>query len=139
MEMRRQYGNLDQNDAGAGTIDIAHVKVGAGSRGRRIYLTTPVGYISSIPYDPFRGDGNEIGYGFGSDGQSYYILTSWGPDSQDGFGGNDGELDEREYTGARLNDYRRVALRDGRWLLKEYVYNPSNGTTSGGDIIRVGP
>ncbi|MBD3266576.1 prepilin-type N-terminal cleavage/methylation domain-containing protein [bacterium] len=139
MQMRKQYRGLDDSDAGAGTIEIAHVSIGGGRNARRLYLTTPVAYISSIPFDPFRKDGNSVSYGYGSDGQSYYIMTSYGPDSSDGFGGNDGELNEREYTGARFNDWNQVGIRDSNYLLRDYVYDSSNGTSSGGDIIRVGP
>ncbi len=136
---RRQYKGLDTSDPGAANINIAHISIG--TRGdRRIYLTTPVAYISSIPYDPFRGDGNEHGYGYGSSGQSYYIMTSWGPDGGDGLSGiSNGELDERDYTGARLSDFRIAAVRKGQWLLSNLVYAPSNGTSSSGDILRVGP
>ncbi len=135
---RRQYKGLDAGDASAPNINVAHIMIG--TRGdRRIYLTTPVAYISSIPYDPFRGDGAEYGYGYGSNGQSYYIMTSFGPDSQEGIGGTQGELDEREYTGARFSDLRQVAVRKGQFLLQQMVYNSSNGTSSAGDVIRVGP
>jgi len=137
--MNRQYRGLDQNDPGVATIDIAHILIGNSRSGRRLYLTTPVSYISSVPFDPFRGDGSEISYGYGSDGQSYYILTSWGPDSQDGLGVKGGELDERDYTGARINELRRAGVRDGNFVLQDLQYNPSNGTSSTGDIIEIGP
>ncbi len=138
--MRLQYRGIEQDDPSAGTINIAHIMVGgSGRNARRIYLTTPVSYISSIPFDPFRGDGASEGYGYGSDGQSYYIMTSFGPDNQDGMGGSDGELDEKQYTGARLDDRKRAGLRDSNWFLSDYVYDPSNGTSSAGDIIRIGP
>ena len=137
IRMRRQYKGLG-SEADAPNINVAHIMIG--TRGdRRIYLTTPVAYISSIPYDPFRGDGAEYGYGYGSNGQSYYIMTSFGPDSQEGAGGTQGELDERDYTGARMSDLRKVAVRKGQLLLTQMVYNSSNGTSSAGDIIRVGP
>lgn len=130
--MRVQYRNLDDP-----TINVAHVMIGVSRNARRIYLTTPVAYISSIPFDPFRGDGTEDGYQYGSDGQSYYVLTSYGPDSSDG--NADEEFDEREYTGARLDDLRRSAIRDSNYHMKDFLYDPSNGTSSAGDIIRIGP
>ncbi len=136
IRMRRQYRGVD--DAGDAVLNIAHISIG--TRGdRRIYLTTPVAYISNIPYDPFRGDGNEFGYGYGSNGQSYYMLTSYGPDGQNGNGANQGELDPREYTGARVSDTRRAGVRKSNFTLAELMYNPSNGTSSTGDILRVGP
>ena len=135
---RRQYPNLDSSRCGA-VIDVAHIAIGA--RGdRRIYLTTPVAYMSSLPFDPFRGDGKECGYGYGSNGQSYYILTSYGPDQADGLGGiSGGEFDERDYTGAVFNDSRRHGLRGSEFFLSELVYDPSNGTSSSGDVFITGP
>jgi len=133
---RRQYRGVEE--AGDAVLNIAHIAIGT-TGDRRIYLTTPVAYISSVPYDPFRGDGNEFGYGYGSNGQSYYLLSSWGPDGQNGIGGTQGELDPREYTGSRMSDLRRAGIRKSNFTLAELTYNPSNGTSSAGDIIRVGP
>lgn len=135
---RRQYKGLDSSPCGP-VINVAHLAIGA--RGdRRIYLTTPVAYMSSLPFDPFRGDGKECGYGYGSNGQSYYILTSWGPDQADGLGGiSGGELDDREYTGAVFSDWQRHGIRGSEFFLSELVYDPSNGTSSTGEIIKTGP
>ena len=131
---RRQYKNLE-----VPTIDVAHIAIGA-RMDRRIYLTTPVAYINNIPYDPFNGDGKSVSYNYGSNGQSYYIMTSYGPDQGDGLAGiNNGRLDERDYTGARFTDNRRAAVRKGNWYLSQLVYDASNGTSSTGDILRVGP
>ena len=136
----KQYRGMDKADPGAPEINVAHIMIGSSRTGRRLYLTTPVAYISSVPYDPFRGDGGSGGYGYGSDGQSYYILTSYGPDSGDGLAGiKGGELDEREYTGARISDYRRMGVRDGKFVLADLRYDASNGTSSTGDIISPGP
>jgi len=138
--MTSQYRSLDEDAAkGAAVINIAHIRIGAARTGRRLYLTTPVAYISSIPYDPFRGSGTDGGYGYGSDGQSYYILTSWGPDTADGLGIKGNELEERDYTGARLADYRRAGVRKSKFVLSGLKYDPSNGTSSAGDCISTGP
>ncbi len=136
--MNKQYRGLDKSDASVATIEIAHIAIGNVRTGRRLYLTTPVSYISSIPFDPFNGDGSEASYGYGSDGVSYYILTSWGPDSVDGLGDKDG-LDERDFTGAKINDRRRSGLRDGKYVLADFKYDPSNGTSSAGDVFSTGP
>lgn len=136
IRMRRQYKDLGPCGP---VINVAHIMIGARGE-RRIYLTTPVAYMSSLPFDPFRGDGKECGYGYGSNGQSYYILTSYGPDQQDGLGGiSGGEFDEREYTGAVFSDSRRNGLRGSEFLLSELIYDPSNGTSSSGDIFITGP
>jgi len=138
--MNKQYRSLESDPAkGAAVINIAHIAIGNARTGRRLYLTTPVAYISSIPYDPFRGSGTDGGYGYGSDGQSYYILTSWGPDTADGLGVKGGELDEREYTGARLSDFRRAGVRKSKFVLAGLKFDPSNGTSSSGDILSPGP
>jgi hypothetical protein len=93
-----------------------------------------------MPFDPFRGDGSEKGYGYGSDGQSYYIMTSYGPDSGDGLAGvSGGGLDEREYTGARVSDFRIAGIRKAKFVLAGLRYDPSNGTSSTGDILSPGP
>jgi len=132
--LRLQYRGLDSKPEDA-TINIAHVMIGSSRDARRIYLTTPVGYISSLPFDPFRGDGAEKGYGYGSNGQSYYILTSFGPDSTD-------DIKELEYTGARLDDRKKGGIRKAdknKYYLTDMEYDPSNGTSSSGDILRIGP
>ncbi len=132
---RRQYKDLDDEDTPE--INIAHISIGA--RGdRRIYLTTPVSYMSSIPFDPFNGDGKSTGYAYGSNGQSYYILMSFGPDSQK-LNGEEDDIDARDYTGARLTDFRIAGFRGSSFFLSELVYDASNGTSSTGDILRVGP
>ncbi|MDP8245410.1 MAG: prepilin-type N-terminal cleavage/methylation domain-containing protein [Candidatus Hinthialibacter antarcticus] len=136
LQMRRQYRGVDE-DPSDWVVDFVHIMVGSGSSARRFYLTTPVAYISSLPADPFRGDGNEEGYGYGSNGQSYYILSSWGPDQRDG--NEIEELFECHYTGARISDRNKVAFRESEQWLLQHEYNPSNGITSDGDIIRVGP
>ena len=133
--MKRQYRDAFDKPS-TGVIDIAHIVTGT-SRDRRIYLTTPIAYITSLLFDPFRGDGKQDSYGYGSDGTSYYIITSWGPDQQDG--NSVEELNEWRYTGARLNDLRRGAFREAKLVLREHLYDPSNGTSSAGDIVRVGP
>lgn len=125
-----------------GNLDSARIEIGRGSRARRIYLTTPVAYMSSIPFDPFRGKGNEWSYLYGSNGTSYYIIASYGPDGVpgNGTGGRGKEpLLVKDYTGARENDWDRAAYYNGTLTLRELIYAASNGTSSGGDIIRVGP
>jgi prepilin-type N-terminal cleavage/methylation domain-containing protein len=138
--MNRQYRGLDTEDAGACQSDIAHILIGNSRSGRRIYLTTPIAYITSVPYDPFRGDGKEFHYGYGSDSQSYYILTGWGPDAGDGLAGvNDGELKECHYTGARFSERRYAGIRGSNFTLPGLKYDPSNGISSTGDLFTTGP
>jgi len=137
----RAISRLYQNNPG--NIDSARIEIGTGTRARRIYLTTPVGYISSLPFDPFRGSGNEHTYLYGSNGTSYYIVTSYGPDGMSGNAARiarmQGPMLVKDYTGARENDWDRAAYRDGQASLRELLYAPSNGTSSTGDIVVVGP
>ncbi len=113
---------------------------------RKIHLTTPIAYIATIPFDPFRGDGGSRDYQYGSDGISYYIITSYGPDGTDGAASaNPSELDERFYTGATMNDRDQAAVSSSKgggstdMYLSRYVYDSSNGVSSDGDIIKTGP
>ena len=109
---------------------------------RKIHITTPISYIATVPFDPFRGDGSSRDYEYGSDGIGYYILTSYGPDGADGLAsqsGDDGELKEGLYSGATLNDRNEAAYRNGTFELREYVYDSSNGVSSDGDVIKTGP
>jgi prepilin-type N-terminal cleavage/methylation domain-containing protein len=136
--MDTQYSGLDKSDPSAPTIDIAYLAIGDVKTGKRLCLTTPVSYISSIPFDPFNGDGSESSYGYGSDGVSYYIITSWGPDKVEGLGGKDG-FDERDFTGSDVSDRSRSGLRGSRYVLADYKFDPSNGISSSGEIFSVGP
>jgi hypothetical protein len=98
--------------------------------------------MSSIPFDPFRGGGNDWTYLYGSNGTSYYIIVSYGPDGQSGNGPTGTRTEPlivKDYTGARETDWDRAAYRDGKLILRDLIYAASNGTSSGGDIIKTGP
>ncbi len=104
-------------------------------------LTTPVSYLSSIPRDPFTSFLNQEDYetwGFAYDyvetlseggrntncwGHEYRI-NSWGPDMENGWGGN------RYWSGDLEN-----GCTNG---VPQFLYNPSNGLVSFGDIVWVG-
>lgn len=100
------------------TIGEAGIKLGEGADARIVRLTKPVTYIKALPTDPFNPDGNT--YRYFSDGKSYWVLVSDGPDQK-------ADYDEREYKGERLSE------------LKEHVYDRASGEKGSGDIIRVGP
>jgi prepilin-type N-terminal cleavage/methylation domain-containing protein len=113
-------------------------------------LTTPISYLSTALTDPFRvaeveGD-RMISWGYGSDlpqASNAWVLESVGPDMTGGSsdrpsaGGND--------TGAFVQLYQFL----GPEATKEYFlygraasnwpgsYDPSNGTISRGDIVRL--
>lgn len=106
-----------------------------------INLTTPISYMTTLPKDLYNlGDHKVCSYGYYSDGQNYYILTSWGPDRTDGIRGIEGgALDERLYTGAQFSDRDRAGIRGSAFLLSNFRFDPSNGINSTGDIIMIGP
>jgi len=104
-------------------------------------LTTPIAYTSSLPTDPFRklpeGQGP---YQYGTNFLSCWIMTSFGPDLVN-------NIDETNFP--TLGD----TSPDGNCQYREYLahfggshadpnaieYDGTNGTTSAGDILRVGP
>ena len=99
-----------------------------------IALTTPVAYMSVLPADRYRrlDDETEGSYQYGTDFVSCWIMTSYGPD-------RDSDIDEREYPsriGPNAGDckFRRYMSAFGGPGLQ---YDPSNGTTSDGDLPRV--
>ncbi|RJP18469.1 MAG: hypothetical protein C4527_28905 [Candidatus Omnitrophota bacterium] len=83
---------------------------------RNITLLEPVRYILNLPNDPFA---YQTGYRYFSDGKTFYILASNGPN---------GKID------LNLHEFNP---RSGQ--LDQYTYNPTNGIDSPGDIFRVGP
>ncbi len=99
-------------------------------------LTTPIAYMPMLPSDRLRGDGETFAYQYNSDGKSWYIVTSYGPDG-------DSDIPEELYTGAHLSasdaDQERPAFKGAEMPLSEYTYDSSNGLISNGDIVRTGP
>lgn len=130
-------------------------------------LTTPVSYITTVPRDPFKKNGRgfyEYGGGPGVSGgggratidlvnnnfsgiwpPSGWIVTSYGPDVVDGnIGAGTGAQDLREES-AWIDSYSMSApdnmLCDNAHPLSTsgFTYDPTNGTTSAGDVWRRGP
>lgn len=105
-------------------------------------LTTPISYMSTVPVDPFTSYLNQSDFdtwGFAYDyvetlsdfagvqtncwGHEYR-LNSWGPDMENGWGGN------RYWSGDLAN-----GCTNG---VPQFLYNPTNGLVSFGDIVWVG-
>ena len=131
-------------------------------------LTTPIAYITTMPLDPFAEAFLPYAYRNAKDLKNGYILTSFGPDAdlRSEIGGKPGAgsvnaanpLSTAADTNAvaRLGDVNERAVihwyeRNGpfaattpdqsqffNWL-RDLSYDPTNGTVSEGDIIRVGP
>ncbi len=126
-------------------------------------LTTPVAYISAVPEDLFSRSGGvfvPLAYRNAKDTRDGYVITSVGPDgdlfAEDGRGNPDAsnplstaadanspariaDVNERavihfiEGTGP-YTPAQRARFRD---YLAELTYDPTNGTISEGDLIRV--
>lgn len=104
---------------------------------RYVELTTPVDYLTSIPEDPFRtfwlypdkhatytyaGQWwQSVAGGGGLEFTSIWVLVGMGPDTFD----NNGEW------ATVLNIAEEIRLM--------FLYDPTNGTVSSGDIVRWGP
>ena len=132
-------------------------------------LTTPVAYVATMPTDPFSSMPGFITYSFREDRAAPlngWVLTSFGPDMDESsnpgkaasgdpsrtmllpkldgrVGGRNGDINERaahpgsDDTGFPLGpEVPRGLLQDQLQLLR---YSPTNGTTSEGDIYRLGP
>lgn len=98
-------------------------------------LTTPVAYLKSLPFDPFKNKGKGY-YGYGSYTYSGWIVTSYGPDKVDGNSGEPGgkPLDQSIAWSDTLGSFATVPLQQS-----PFTYDPTNGTVSAGDIWRRGP
>jgi prepilin-type N-terminal cleavage/methylation domain-containing protein len=103
-------------------------------------LTTPISYTTTIPFDPFRKLTDIEGtYQYGTNFLACWIMTSYGPDQNS-------TLDETWYPTLEAASAVPPA---GNCSWRQYMaqfdvgdaieYDASNGTTSLGDIIRVGP
>jgi len=84
-------------------------------------VVTPIAYLSNVPQSPFTQEGHYryLSTGFGGLGVIFYRMASVGPDQQPDF---DIGMNEQWIVD---NDPRFLAT----------VYDPTNGTTSRGDII----
>jgi len=95
-------------------------------------LTTPIAYTSSLPTDPFyrirRGYGQ---YRYATNGSACWIMTSRGPDEDD-------DIAIKDYPSPGVGDcqFRKFMSQFGGPAVE---YDGTNGTTSSGDVVRVGP
>lgn len=89
-----------------------------------IYLTSPVAYLPAYPADPFIGDGYTRPYRYYSDTRNWYLLASDGPD---------GDTDIAD------NEIFNLPAAPSLETMKRWIYHPSNGNLSDGDVIRIGP
>jgi len=112
---------------------------------RFAWLTTPVAYITSVPWDPYakykewdetdsgrpRWDTYDLVTADGSRNDDPWTYSHWwrcngfGPDYVNQFGGGRSTWDG--------------VGPGGTWPFPDFIYDPTNGTVSWGDVIRVGP
>jgi type II secretion system protein G len=106
-------------------------------------LTTPIAYTSSLPNDPFRKLPSGQGpYQYGTNFLSCWIMTSFGPD----LGDNIQETDFPTLESSGQSPYGNCQYREymahfggSHAPATAIEYDGTNGTTSAGDILRVGP
>jgi prepilin-type N-terminal cleavage/methylation domain-containing protein len=115
-------------------------------------LTTPISYISSYFRDPFSARGQET-FTYLGDGPGF-LLVSYGPDADEGQGDADpqglGSLVrelriqfntpvETPFNGRDLAGSRTTLMfgQDQTAPQEAFPYDPTNGTTSTGDVYRV--
>lgn len=132
--------DLIDSDAPCSGCDNADFTQGYGGKVPTI-LTTPIAYTSSLPNDPFRKE--PLGYGpyqYGTNFLSCWIMTSYGPDLSS-------QIDETNFpTLDTVSPFGNCQIRE---YLAQFggahsdpnaiEYDGTNGTTSEGDILRVGP
>lgn len=129
-------------------------------------LTSPISYVSSIPFDPFDNAGkpspniafddtNDVNYCVGrydynTNQSDAWILASNGPAGSAAPGITIGTFPAKLQPGDPIIVSRIVETdylnqdKGPIWWYEPYqgvlfVYDPSNGTTSGGLIVRTGP
>ena len=112
---------------GGSSLDIQTFRIWTADdeKNRFMSLTTPTGFISSYPNDPFSPDGHGGAvYGYYNAQDIGYILFSAGPDM-------DYDLTEPQkyYDPTLTNPLPRLII--------EKTYDPTNGSLSDGDIWRV--
>ena len=90
---------------------------------RFLFLTSPVAYINTYSADPFIGDGYTQPYRYYSDSANWFLLASHGPD---------GDSDIADRIILKHSDKPSFSI------LKTWIYNPSNGNLSDGDVIHIG-
>ena len=131
---------VDHNDYPVGTL----IPVSGANQGTFVtefstsvpnLLTTPIDYISTLLLDIF-ADARSITetplalYGYKGDPLGGWILTSYGPDVDMGVGGQ--IVEETMYD----MDAGTGAQPGNPLFLIPFTYDPTNGTTSDGDVWR---
>jgi len=132
------------NDRGA-TFRLRSI-VDANGRGLNT-ITTPIAYITSYPADPF-ADTRGLTFRYARD-RAGWILGSYGPNANEGAGGNMGWNTANRGTNMNWTPQTAVAnsfetlyssseSQPSDFLLAAGgTYDPTNGTVSAGDVWRI--
>ena len=112
-----------------------------------ISITTPVAYISAVPQDPFNvrsGVTNEVPGAHPVKTYRYFRIVSPPVDERTSMKAGGSDIDKSYFGDATLG----IGRRYGRWYIQGFgpdrdedapgfgpVYDPTNGTTSNGDIV----
>jgi len=88
-------------------------------------LTTPVSYITKYPTDLFYKTGRDKYFQYAAN-RSNWLLASCGPDNDSE---DRGDLKERNIIPDNENFFS--------WAIDTIKYDPTNGTISNGDVIRI--
>ena len=135
--LHRDLSNLG-NDAGM--LPVFRIRVAATDE--FMTLTTPLAYITSYFSDPFsitRG----LSFAYYTD-TAGWIIWSLGPDSDETNDGSSvasdlgpGQAYETVYTSVFAQPSNTLVTGDGGAPGNAFTYDPTNGTTSEGDVYRV--
>lgn len=99
-------------------------------------ITTPVAHLTSLPMDPFRENG-KASYQYGANapnGLTCWMLTSYGPDNT-----KTGQIETPYLSASGTAGSCDPSVKTAGGINPEYIYDPTNGTTSAGEIYRTGP
>ena len=107
-------------------------------------VTTPQAYMTSLPRDPF-ADTRGCGFGYINADDSGWIMWSYGPNTDEKPDNGDIQAEVLEdaktrnwgRTGETCTIYCPYTSNPLISLILIYTYNPTNGTTSDGDVWRI--
>ena len=102
---------------------------------RLMTLTTPVSHVTSYPRDTFANTKGTT-FSYWNAQEMGWIMWSVGPDGNDDIGPGFG-TDRMRDVGVRNSFYNPGTSNPTIWLQTILTYDPSNGTTSQGDVWRV--
>lgn len=97
-------------------------------------LTTPIAYTATLPVDPDheKEDGTNALYRYATNGIQCWVLAGHGPDK-------DGDVEVADYPSPNSGQCNWRSFVSHFGIGSAVEYDATNGTTSSGDVLRVGP